>query len=58
MTIIKTTPKRTRQERKQARAVFERQHPVLSGIVRVVNYVPPQGTYTPALHVRYSYTHD
>lgn len=37
------------QERtKQQRREYERQHPVLSGAVRVVGYTPPAGNYTPA----------
>jgi hypothetical protein len=50
--------KRTRHERKIAqrakwdaeranRERFEREHPVLSGAVKVVDYVPPRGSYTP-----------
>ena len=30
------------------RALFERQHPVLSGAVKIVTYTPPKGSYTPA----------
>lgn len=28
---------------------FKREHPVLSGAVKVVDYVPPRGSYTPAI---------
>ncbi len=50
---------RTRHERKMARnAAFaridaqgeqcEREHPVLSGKVKVIDYIPPPGRYFPA----------
>lgn len=38
-----------RERREQAeRAAYVAAHPVLSGAVRVVNYVPPKGSYIPS----------
>ena len=44
--------KKTRQERKHQQRLqqdpqWRAAHPVSAGLVKVVDYVPPRGTYTP-----------
>jgi len=57
--------RRSRHERKLAQRArwaaqeeWRRQHPIISGAIKIVDYVPPYGTYTPNTKVSHGGAHE